>query len=48
MNSGADAADQIVNMSLKGIEVMAKISVKVQKPCHLFVCCIERPEKDKG
>ena len=26
MNSGADAADQIVNMSLKGIEVMAKIS----------------------
>ena len=35
MNNGAEAADQIVNMSLKGIEVMAKISGKVRKTLQL-------------
>ncbi|WP_094546389.1 PcfB family protein [Petroclostridium xylanilyticum] len=49
MNSGADAADQIVNMSLKGIEVMAKISgVGAKNLAAYLYAVLKGQKKTKG
>jgi hypothetical protein len=49
MNSGADAADQIVNMSLKGIEVMAKISgVGAKNLATYLYAVLKGQKKTKG
>lgn len=49
MNSGADAADQIVNMSLKGIEVMAKISgVGAKNLATYLYAVLKSQKKTKG
>ena len=45
MNSGADAADQIVNMSLKGIEVMAKISGEGAKNLATYLYAVLKDHK---
>ncbi|WP_418790374.1 DUF3801 domain-containing protein [Phosphitispora sp. TUW77] len=45
MNSGADAADQIVNMSLKGIEVMAKISGEGAKNLATYLYAVMKDQK---
>jgi hypothetical protein len=45
MNSGADAADQIVNMSLKGIEVMAKISGEGAKNLATYLYAVLKEQK---
>jgi hypothetical protein len=49
MNSGTDAADQIVNMSLKGIEVMAKISgVGAKNLATYLYAVLKGQKKTKG
>ncbi|AFV01115.1 MULTISPECIES: DUF3801 domain-containing protein [unclassified Dehalobacter] len=45
MNSGADAADQIVNMSLKGIEVFAKISGEGAKNLATYLYAVLKDQK---
>jgi hypothetical protein len=45
MNNGAEAADQIVNMSLKGIEVVAKISGEGAKNLATFLYAVLRDQK---
>ncbi len=45
MNNGAEAADQIVNMSLKGIEVMAKISGEGAKNLAAYLYAVLRDQK---
>jgi hypothetical protein len=45
MNNGAEAADQIVNMSLKGIEVMAKISGEGAKNLATYLYAVLREQK---
>ena len=45
MNNGADAADQIVNMSLKGIEVMAKISGEGAKNLATYLYAVLKDQK---
>jgi len=45
MNNGADAADQIVNMSLKGIEVMAKISGAGAKNLATYLYAVLKDQK---
>ena len=45
MNSGADAADQIVNMSLKGIEVFAKISGEGAKNLAAYLYAVLKDQK---
>lgn len=45
MNSGGDAADQIVNMSLKGIEVMAKISGEGAKNLATYLYAVLKDQK---
>jgi len=45
MNNGADAADQIVNMSLKGIEVIAKISGEGAKNLATYLYAVLRDQK---
>ena len=45
MNNGAEAADQIVNMSLKGIEVMAKISGEGAKNLATYLYAVLRDQK---
>lgn len=45
MNSGADAADQIVNMSLKGIEVLAKISDEGAKNLATYLYTVLKDQK---
>ena len=45
MNSGADAADQIVNMSLKGIEVLAKISGEGAKNLATYLYAVLKDQK---
>jgi hypothetical protein len=45
MTNGAEAADQIVNMSLKGIEVMAKISGEGAKNLATYLYAVLRDQK---
>lgn len=45
MNSGADAADQIVNLSLKGIEVLAKISGAGAKNLATYLYAVLKDQK---
>ena len=45
MNSGADAADQIVNMSLRGIEVLAKISGEGAKNLATYLYAVLKDQK---
>lgn len=45
MNSGAEAADQMVNMSLKGIEVMAKISGEGAKNLATYLYAVLKDQK---
>ncbi|WP_368293595.1 PcfB family protein [Dehalobacter sp. TBBPA1] len=45
MNSGADAADQMVNMSLKGIEVMAKISGEGARNLATYLYAVLKDQK---
>lgn len=45
MNSGADVADQIVNMSLKGIEVLAKISGEGAKNLATYLYAVLKDQK---
>ncbi len=45
MNNGADAADQIVNMSLRGIEVVAKISGEGAKNLATYLYAVLRDQK---
>jgi len=45
MSNGADAADQIVNMSLKGIEVMAKISGEGAKNLATYLYAVLKDQK---
>lgn len=45
MNNGADAADQMVNMSLKGIEVMAKISGEGAKNLATYLYAVLKDQK---
>ncbi|WP_368293747.1 PcfB family protein [Dehalobacter sp. TBBPA1] len=45
MNSGAEAADQMVNMSLKGIEVVAKISGAGAKNLATYLYAVLRDQK---
>ena len=45
MNSGTDAADQIVNMSLKGIEVLAKISGEGAKNLATYLYAVLKDQK---
>ena len=45
MNSGADAADQIVNLSLKGIEVLAKISGEGAKNLATYLYAVLKDQK---
>jgi hypothetical protein len=45
MNSGTDAADQIVNMSLRGIEVIAKITGLGAKNLATYLYAVLRDQK---
>lgn len=45
MNNGAEAADQIVNMSLKGIEVLAKISGEGAKNLATYLYAVLKDQK---
>jgi len=45
MTNGADAADQIVNMSLKGIEVLAKISGEGAKNLATYLYAVLKDQK---
>lgn len=45
MNNGADAADQIVNMSLKGIEVIARISSEGTKNLATYLYAVLKDQK---
>jgi hypothetical protein len=45
MNSGAEAADQIVNMSLRGIEVVAKLSGEGAKNLATYLYAVLRDQK---
>jgi hypothetical protein len=45
MSSGADAADQIVNMSLRGIEVLAKIGGTGAKNLAVFLYAVLKGQK---
>ena len=45
MNNGADAADQIVNMSLKGIEVLAKITGLGAKNLATYLYAVLKDQK---
>lgn len=45
MNNGADAADQIVNMSLRGIEVLAKISGAGAKNLAVYLYAVLKGQK---
>ena len=45
MNNGADAADQIVNMSLKGIEVLAKISGEGAKNLATYLYAVLKDQR---
>lgn len=45
MNSGADAADQVVNMSLKGIEIIAKISGEGAKNLATYLYAVLKDQK---
>jgi len=45
MNSGADAADQVVGMSLKGIEVLAKISGEGAKNLATYLYAVLMDQK---
>ncbi|RNC62908.1 MAG: hypothetical protein AWM53_01834 [Candidatus Dichloromethanomonas elyunquensis] len=45
MNSGAEAADQMVNMSLKGIEVMARISGEGAKNLATYLYAVLKDQK---
>ncbi|OCZ54275.1 PcfB family protein [Dehalobacter sp. TeCB1] len=45
MNSGAEAADQMVNMSLKGIEVVAKISGEGAKNLATYLYAVLKDQK---
>lgn len=45
MNSGADAADQVVGMSLKGIEVLAKISGEGAKNLATYLYAVLKDQK---
>ena len=45
MNNGADAADQIVNLSLKGIEVLAKISGEGAKNLATYLYAVLKDQK---
>lgn len=45
MNNGADAADQIVNMSFKGIEVLAKISGEGAKNLATYLYAVLKDQK---
>jgi hypothetical protein len=45
MNSGTDAADQIVNMSLRGIEVIAKITGLGAKNLATYLSAVLRDQK---
>ncbi|TCX48956.1 DUF3801 domain-containing protein [Dehalobacter sp. 14DCB1] len=45
MNNGADAADQIVNMTFKGIEVLAKISGEGAKNLATYLYAVLRDQK---
>ena len=40
MNTGADAADQIVKMSLEGVEVAAKITGAGAKELAVLLCAL--------
>lgn len=49
MNHGAEAADQVVNMSLRGIEVMAKISGEGAKNLAVYLHAVLRGQtRTKG
>jgi len=45
MNSGADAADQVVNMSLRGIEVIAKITGLGAKNLATYLYAVLKDQK---
>lgn len=45
MNNGADAADQIVNMSFKGIEMLAKISGEGAKNLAAYLYAVLKDQK---
>ncbi|WP_353853059.1 DUF3801 domain-containing protein [Dehalobacter restrictus] len=45
MNNGADAADQIVNMTFKGIEVLARISGEGAKNLATYLYAVLRDQK---
>ena len=45
MNSGGEAADQIVNMSLKGIEIVAKISGEGAKNLATYLYAVLKDQK---
>ena len=40
MNTGADAADQIIKMSLEGVEVAAKITGTGAKELAVLLCAL--------
>ncbi|WP_080835113.1 MULTISPECIES: PcfB family protein [Paenibacillaceae] len=49
MSSGAEAADQVVNMSLRGIEVMAKISGEGAKHLAVYLfAALQGQKRTKG
>lgn len=48
MNNGADAADQIVNMTFKGIEVLAKISGEGAKNLATYLYAVLKGQKRPG
>ena len=45
MNNGAEAADQIVNMSLKGVEVTAKITGTLAKNLAVYIAALLKDQK---
>jgi hypothetical protein len=45
MNSGAEAADQVVSMSLRGIEVLAKISGEGAKNLATYLYAVLKDQK---
>ena len=45
MNNGAEAADQIVNMSLKGVEVTAKITGVLAKNLAVYIAALMKDQK---
>ncbi len=45
MNSGAEAADQVVNMSLRGIEVLAKLSGEGAKNLATYLYAVLKDQK---